>query len=376
MDRRTLLLASVAAATAAGLAAPARAKPPRRQAAKHEPPAPAAPEAVNEAMRGFASLDLGADGRASCLIVADARAGANAPASGSQADSQGSQGGKGGKEQPGGPEPKTLWRASHAPDEPLFVGSAIKTFILAEFLRQHEAGKVSLNAQALIDDSVRSLSSPVFLNLTGRTPHVSVLEAMITHSDNTATDVALAASGPANVRALIQKAGLTKTRIPDSTRALFGWLAGGGVGVDPGWQGLQAIAAGSTPPNSRSPMAGDGPSMRSTASDLVAWHRAAMTGRFFEKPETLQQYRRIMAMADALPQVVPPDILAWGKGGSIDWGDFHCFSLAGQVLTAGGPATFCFTINWRGPNADTPRIFAAYRDAVRKALTETCNARA
>ncbi len=365
MDRRTLLLASVAAATAAGLATPARAKPPRRQT-KHEPPPPAAPDAVNEAARGFASLDLGAEGRASCLIVADARAEASEQAN--------EAGGQGGKAQQGSLEGKTLWRASHAPDEPLFVGSAVKTFILAEFLRQQEAGKVSLDAQAVIDDSVRSLSSPVFLNLTGRTPHVSVLEAMITHSDNTATDVALAAAGPANVRALIQKAGLTKTRIPDSTRALFSWLAGAAAGVDPGWQGLQAIAAGPTPANGRSPMGGDGPSMRSTASDLVAWHRAAMTGRFFEKPETLQQYRRIMAMADALPQVVPPDIMAWGKGGSIDWGDFHCFSLAGQMLTAGGPATFCFTINWRGPNADTPRIFAAYRDAVRKALTETCNA--
>ncbi|MGV2979610.1 serine hydrolase [Camelimonas sp. ID_303_24] len=313
-------------------------------------------------MRAFAAMDLGPDGRASCLIVADERAGGETP---------------GGGQTPGAKkEDRTLWRAEYAPDEALFVGSAIKTFILAGFLQQQEAGKTSMSAQALIDDSVRSLSSPVFINLTGRTPFVSVLEAMITHSDNTATDVALAATGPAHVRKLIQKAGLAKTRMPDSTRALFGWLAGDAPGVDPGWQGLQAIAAGPTPAKSRSPVGGDGPTMQSTASDLVNWHRAAMTGRFFEKPETFLQYRRIMAMADALPQVVPPDIMAWGKGGSIDWAGFHCFSLAGQMLTAGGPATFCFTINWRGPDAETPRVFAAYRDAVRRTLTETCNARA
>ncbi|MFC3639243.1 serine hydrolase [Camelimonas fluminis] len=361
MDRRTLLLASLSAVTTASLAAPVSARPPRRQAAKSEPASGPAPDPVNEAVRAFAAMDLGPEGRASCLIVADERASAEA---------------QGGAQEAGAKkEDRTLWRAAHAPDEALFVGSAVKTFILAGFLQQQEAGRTSMSAQAVIDDSVRSLSSPVFINLTGRTPYVSVLEAMITHSDNTATDVALAATGPANVRALIQKAGLTKTRIPDSTRALFGWLAGGAQGVDPGWQGLQAIAAGPAPARSRSPVGGDGPTMQSTASDLVNWHRAAMTGRFFEKPETFLQYRRIMAMADALPQVTPPDALAWGKGGSIDWAGFHCFSLAGQMLTAGGPATFCFTINWRGPDADTPRVFAVYRDAVRKALAETYNAR-
>ena len=48
------------------------------------------------------------------------------------------------------------------------------------------------DTQMAIDNSVRSLSSPVFLKLTGTTPAVIVLEAMIAHSDNTATDVAMA----------------------------------------------------------------------------------------------------------------------------------------------------------------------------------------
>ena len=49
---------------------------------------------------------------------------------------------------------------------------------------------------------------------------------MIAHSDNTATDIALAKVGPAKVRALIAEAGLTATQIPDSTRRLFSYIAG------------------------------------------------------------------------------------------------------------------------------------------------------
>src|SRR3989338_2987273 len=94
-----------------------------------------------------------------------------------------------------------------------------------------------------IDDSVRSLSSPVFLNLTGTTPARSVLEAMITHSDNTATDAALAAAGIDKVLALIAEAGLTSTQISTSTRRLFSWLAGAPEGVALGWAGVQRLIA-------------------------------------------------------------------------------------------------------------------------------------
>ena len=83
----------------------------------------------------------------------------------------------------------------------LFVGSAIKTFILAQYLRDVEAGRLAENAQMTIDDSVRSLSSPVFLKLTGTTPAVSVLEAMIAHSDNTATDALIRVIGAERIAA-------------------------------------------------------------------------------------------------------------------------------------------------------------------------------
>jgi beta-lactamase class A len=132
--------------------------------------------------------------------------------------------------------PSGAWTEGHDPDRPLFVGSAVKTFILAEYLRGIEAGRLSLDQQVAIDDQVRSLSSPVFLNLTGRTEARAVLEAMIAHSDNTATDAVLADIGAERVRALIKDAGLARTKIPESTRRLFSYLAGAPPGVDVGWE--------------------------------------------------------------------------------------------------------------------------------------------
>ena len=64
---------------------------------------------------------------------------------------------------------RDAWTEGHEPDRLLFVGSAVKTFILTEYLRGVEAGHLSLDQQLAIDDHVRSLSSPVFLNLTGWT---------------------------------------------------------------------------------------------------------------------------------------------------------------------------------------------------------------
>ena len=71
------------------------------------------------------------------------------------------------------------WRVEHMPQAPMFVGSAIKTFILATFLREMEAGRLSEDEQLPIDDSIRSLSSPVFLHLTGTTTARSVSPAAV-----------------------------------------------------------------------------------------------------------------------------------------------------------------------------------------------------
>ena len=269
-------------------------------------------------------------------------------------------------------QPGKQWQVSHQPAARLFVGSAIKTFILAQYLRDVEAGRLAENTQMAIDDSVRSLSSPVFLKLSGTTPAVSVLEAMIAHSDNTATDVAMAAAGPDRVRALIAQAGLKQTQIPDSTRRLFSYLAGAAEGEDVGWAGLQRLAE-ATSINGR-PALNDRQTMASSAEDMVSWYRLALTGAFFQKPGTIVEFKRIQAMADALVLVVPSDTPAYGKGGSIDWQGFHCFCLPGQMIVGKVPVTFCFTINWTGPADGIGAIFQSYKTAVADVLREAARA--
>ena len=90
--------------------------------------------------------------------------------------------------------------------------------------------------------------------------------------------------------------------------------------------------------------------MLSSATDLVHWYRASLTGKFFTKPSSLIEYKRIQSMADVIPLIVPNNVVAFAKGGSIDWQDFHCFCVAGQMVAGDSPVTFCFTINWNGPD--------------------------
>jgi beta-lactamase class A len=269
--------------------------------------------------------------------------------------------------------PKTPWTVGHDPGARLLVGSAVKTFILAAYLREIEGGRLTLDQQIAINDDVRSPSSPVFMKLTGTTEARSVLEAMIAHSDNTATDAALKAVGPERVRGLVREAGLSATHLPDSTRRMVSYLAGAPEGVDFGWEGIERMANGQLAGSSRSPM-NDHQTMLSTAEEMVRWYQRALKGEFFRKPETLLEFKRIQAMADSLWHVVPADMLAYGKGGSIDWQDFHCFALSGQMMVRGVPVTFCFTINWTGPADGVPSAFEAYKNSVAEALNAAAKA--
>ena len=258
-------------------------------------------------------------------------------------------------------------RVAHDADRPLFIGSAIKTFILAQYLRDVEAGRRSEDAPMSVDDSVRTPGSPVLLGMTGKLPARSALEAMITHSDNIGTDLALAAVTPARVRALIAEAGLRQTQIPDSTRRFFSYIGGAPYGTDIGWAGMQRMDGHWRPGTPRAPL-NDKETLASTAGEMVRWYRDAFAGRFFTKGDTLREFKRIQAMADALSQVVPDGLAAYGKGGSIDWEQFHCFCVPGQMIVRGVPVTFCFTVNWSGPDDGVAAMFGQYRDAVTRVL--------
>ena len=266
-------------------------------------------------------------------------------------------------------------REAHAASDTLFVGSAVKTFILARYLQDVKAGRLKESEPLRIDDAVRSPSSPVLLDMTGRMPARYVLEAMISHSDNTATDACLLKAGPERVRAFIAKTGLHATRIPDSTRRLFSYLVGAPEGVDVGWAAMRQAMDGKLLGKPRSPL-NDKQTMVSSAEDMVSYYQRALRGAFFSKPETLVEFKRILAMADAISRAVPADHAAYAKGGSIDWEGFHALCFPGQMMLGSTPATFCFTLNWTGSDKEAAPIMADYLSAVTAILLAVARRRA
>ncbi len=255
----------------------------------------------------------------------------------------------------------------------LFVASAIKTFILAQYLRDTESGALSEDDQLPVDDSVRTAGSPVFSALTGTTAGRSILEAMITHSDNTATDIALLHVGPQRVRSLIAEQGLGATLIPDSTRRFFSYNVGAPFGVDIGWSGVQdvlnrgqALGPPHRPLNAQETLA-------SSADDLVSYYKRALSGKLFTKRATLSEFKRIH-LSNAF---FPDDTVGYGKGGSGDWvadsmvvADFHALSYAGQMVVNTTPVTFCFVVNWTSedPKSISDGLAPAFTDVVQGSM--------
>ncbi|CAA9526525.1 MAG: hypothetical protein AVDCRST_MAG62-1502 [uncultured Sphingomonas sp.] len=237
-------------------------------------------------------------------------------------------------------------RFAHQPNLFLFIASAFKTFVLGQYLRDVETGRTSLDEHLPIDDGIRNFGSPVFLSLAGTTTARSVLEAMITHSDNMATDAAMLKVGADQVRALIAEAGLRSIRIPDTTRLFASYLFGAPRGTDLGWTGLQQILT-DPPATFRAPL-NDVITLAGTARDLVSWYEQALRGAFFERAETLREFKRIHAMAVQIARVAPPDTLVYAKGGEVqDLEGFNVKILAGQMAAGARlPVTFCFLTNW------------------------------
>jgi len=264
--------------------------------------------------------------------------------------------------------PANPWRVADAADEPLFCGSCFKTFVLATYMQEVEAGRLSMTEQLPIDDAIRSVGGGVFDHLSGTTPARSVLEAMIAHSDNTATDAAMLRVGADKVRAFIAKAGLANVRIPDSTRRFFSYISGYDPGTDMGWAGIKVMMDGKPGKPPREAI-NDVTTMTCPASTFVGYYKRALKGEFFAKPETLAQFKHVLSMADAIPLAVPPDTLAYLKGGSINWNGFYCMAVAGQMIVDRTPVTFALLHNWRESEASEAAGTQAFIGAISSLLT-------
>lgn len=264
---------------------------------------------------------------------------------------------------------------SRSASRQLFVGSAIKTFVLCEALRQVDGPDVvqaMSQKQVPLDASVWSVDSRSFNppNLTGLVSERTALEAMIMHSDNTATDMCLKLVGPDKVRAFIVSAGLSHTLIPDSTRVFFGYLLGVPDYKTFTWDEL--IAADDKP--IVNPPLNQQETLASSADDFVSYYARALQGEFFKHPETLNEFRRILTLGDAISLLpFPLGVSAFVKGGSIDVKGFHCVCIPGGMFFANRWVYFCFNINWNAPAETDPDTVQAFIVAVRAAVNRIVN---
>ena len=253
----------------------------------------------------------------------------------------------------------------------MFVGSAIKTFILCEALRQADSPNVvqALKAKQLaLDASVWSVDSATFNppNLIGKVSQRTALEAMILHSDNTGTDMSIKDVGPDKVREFIASIGLKNTMIPDSTRSLFGYLLGA---KDPKAFSWEELGAAANSPIVNSPM-NKVETMASTADDLVSYYSRALQGEFFKNKETLHEFRRILAGSDAIWLLpVPLGVSAFVKGGSIDVAGFHAVCAPGGMLFDDRWVYFFLAINWYAKAETDVETAGAFAAAGSRALT-------
>ncbi len=248
----------------------------------------------------------------------------------------------------------------------LFVASAFKAFALCEALRQSDSQNVVetiTERQLALDASVWSLDSASFNppNLIGMVSERTVLEAMINHSDNTATDMILKLVGAENVRDFIASTGLTSTQIPDSTRIFLGYLLGAKDYKTFTWD--EAVAGAANGKFVNWPL-NNVETLASSADNFVSFYRRALQGEFFQNAATLNEFRRILSFGDAIYLVpLPLGVSAYVKGGSIDIPRFHCVSVAGGMFFDDRWVYFAFIINWYSPeptDPDTLLKFAAY----------------
>jgi beta-lactamase class A len=257
------------------------------------------------------------------------------------------------------------------PDRMLFVASAIKTFVLCEALRQIDSPDIvdKLEKKELgLDSNIWSLGSPTFNppHLKGTVLERATLEAMITSSDNTATDMMFKLAGVSNVREFISSAGLTQTLVPESTRAFSAYLFGADNYKTITWEELLKVVKGDIV----HPFLNDVESLASSADDFVSYYSRALCGKFFQHRETLNEFRRILTLCDFIYLVpLPLGVSAYAKSGNADTAGFHARSIAGGLFFSNQWVFFAFIINWYAESLDDSITVDQFFCAINRSLT-------
>jgi len=273
-----------------------------------------------------------------------------------------------------GADSKAKFLAHLNSNKVLFVASAIKTFVLCEALRQADSPDIvdTLEHKHLaLDSTVWSFGSPTFFpfdppGLIGTVSERTTMEAMVTRSDNTATDMLLNLAGADKVRKFVASAGLKQTLVPDSTRALTGYVFGA-----PNYKTLTFEELLQVVQNPQvHPFLNDVETLASSADDFVSYYSRALQGEFFKHKETLHEFRRILTLCDFIYLIpLPLGVSAYAKSGNADTPNFHARSFAGGMFVSGHWVYFAFIINWYASSQEDPETEEKFFSAIRRALT-------
>jgi beta-lactamase class A len=252
----------------------------------------------------------------------------------------------------------------------MFVASTMKSVILCERLRQLDSPTVEKQIaehELALDESVWSPGSPIFNPpaLSGLVSERTAMEAMVVHSDNTATDMVLKETGADAVRRFIASIGLKKTMIPDSTRIFAAYLLGASNYKTITWDELTKFPPGKL----AHPFLNDVETFASSPDDLVLFFSRALQGQFFSHQETLFQFRRILLLGDINHLVpFPLGMSVFGKAGYADIPDEHARSIAGAVYFPDRWVYFSMVLNWDAEQAEDPITAKAFYAAIRKSI--------
>lgn len=206
------------------------------------------------------------------------------------------------------------------------VGSCFKAFVAAGCCRQVSSGIHSWDDLLRVDPERRVPSS-------ARAEHwpdgsmVTLHEAanaMIAVSDNTATDMVMDVVGHESVVAMIERAGLSGTVVPRSTRAVYAQD-----------EHVRPIAC------------------ESTMRDLTGFYATVLSSRSPLDERAQNDFRWLMRQEDLEQGTTWPDgMVCYRKSGSLEPPPVFAMAMAGAFATGHYRAEFAFAINLE-PSDDT-----------------------
>jgi len=262
---------------------------------------------------------------------------------------------------------KPAFRAAYNAERALFCGSSFKVFVLTKFLQDIDAEQPKLNQQLAqelaLDKDVWSPGAPIFNppNLSGKVQIRAVIDAMISRSDNTATDMMLKHVGADRVRGFIRSIGLNSVQIPTSTRIFFGYLLGAKNYRTITWDELIKLLESDAP--YVNPAINDVETMVCSPHDFVSFYERALQGRFFRNEATFNQFKSTLMLADAIPLIAPPATSFFMKGGSIDAGTEHALCVAGGAYIPERWIYFALIVNWKANTEDAGPVLDEFAAA-------------